>query len=89
MLTLDAYVPKDGQPYCSTCHIRLFSNGPVFQKPVYEETWVDDSRPSVIATTVIKVETVKCTVCDKNVYKAEEVIAGGRVWHKTWFEKIT
>ena len=39
---------------------------------------------SNLLNPTIKVNANLCAGCSKNVYKAEEILAIGLVWHKDW-----
>jgi hypothetical protein len=45
------------------------------------EPWIDPTLPP----ETIPIDTSKCTKCQLNVYKNEEILAAARHWHKTCF----
>lgn len=86
MLLPSEYSEKDDQPYCSACHIKLFSKGTVFVMPQPEQ-WVDPSpkKESNPLAPKIQIDATKCTKCNLNVYKNEEILAAARHWHVACF----
>ena len=88
LLTKDEYNAYQDQPFCTTCHIKLTASGTVFQIPKDNFTWVDPNpTPTNNTTTNVSIDSNKCVKCNKEVFKAEEILSyGNKKWHKQWYD---